>query len=57
MVAPGGMLAYATCSLLNCENGDQVAAFLKRHTGWHKSHETRLTPPLDGGRMGFTLRH
>lgn len=30
-VKPGGRLVYATCSLFNCENEDQVAAFLERH--------------------------
>ncbi len=28
---PGGRLAYITCSVLPRENGDQVAAFLRRH--------------------------
>lgn len=27
---PGGRLLYATCSLLKCENEEQIAAFLKR---------------------------
>ncbi len=30
-VRPGGHLLYATCSLLPCENGDQVRAFLEEH--------------------------
>ncbi len=34
LVAPGGRLAYITCSVLPEENGDQVAAFLARHTGF-----------------------
>lgn len=29
-VRPGGVLAYATCSILKVENGDQVSAFLER---------------------------
>ncbi len=48
MVAPGGGLAYATCSLLDAENNDQVAAFLARHPAWHLTFERRFTP-LDGG--------
>jgi 16S rRNA (cytosine967-C5)-methyltransferase len=29
---PGGRLIYTTCSLLPCENEDQIAAFLERHS-------------------------
>ena len=53
MVAPGGWLAYATCSLLEVENGDQTAAFLARTPGWRLEAERRFTP-LDGG-DGFYL--
>lgn len=52
-VAPGGRLAYATCSLLQAENRDRVEAFLARHPGWRLTDELRLTP-LDGG-DGFYL--
>jgi 16S rRNA (cytosine967-C5)-methyltransferase len=31
LVKPGGRIVYATCSLLEEENGDQVRAFLGRH--------------------------
>jgi 16S rRNA (cytosine967-C5)-methyltransferase len=31
LVKPGGRLAYITCSVLPCENRDQVDAFLARH--------------------------
>lgn len=48
LVSRNGIFAYATCSLLHCENGDQVAAFLARHAGWAKVAERTLTP-LDGG--------
>ncbi len=45
-VAPGGALVYATCSLLEAENGDRVrAAPLPR---FRPEAERRLTP-LDGG--------
>jgi 16S rRNA (cytosine967-C5)-methyltransferase len=30
-VAPGGRLVYATCSVLDCENKDVIAAFLARN--------------------------
>lgn len=34
LVAPNGHLAYATCSMLNEENTDQVQRFLEQHEGW-----------------------
>ena len=55
LVAPGGVLAYATCSLLRIENEDRVAAFLGRHPDWSCLHRRRLTP-LDGG-DGFFVAH
>ncbi len=48
LVAGGGCLAYATCSLLRAENAAQIDAFLNRHNGWTRGPERRLTP-LDGG--------
>ncbi len=48
MVAPKGQLAYATCSMLRCENEQQVAAFLQRHPTWRADLQRRFTP-LDGG--------
>lgn len=48
LVAPGGRLAYATCSLLEAENGAQVCRFLERNPTWHLDHERAFTP-LDGG--------
>jgi 16S rRNA (cytosine967-C5)-methyltransferase len=48
MVAPGGVLAYATCSLLRAENEDRVTAFLQRHPGWQVLDSRRFTP-LTGG--------
>lgn len=48
MLHAGGALAYATCSMLDIENGAQIAAFLTRHAGWTLEAERRFTP-LDGG--------
>jgi 16S rRNA (cytosine967-C5)-methyltransferase len=31
IVKPGGRLIYGTCSLLNCENEERVAALIERH--------------------------
>lgn len=48
LLGAGGVLVYATCSLLDDENGHQVEAFLDRHSGWRCERERRLTP-LEGG--------
>ncbi|MEC7760461.1 MAG: RsmB/NOP family class I SAM-dependent RNA methyltransferase [Pseudomonadota bacterium] len=45
---PGGRIAYATCSLLDAENGHQIDAFLARTPGWTLTKSKRFTP-LDGG--------
>jgi 16S rRNA (cytosine967-C5)-methyltransferase len=34
LVGPGGVLAYATCSVLKAENADQVSAFLQKNSDW-----------------------
>ena len=33
-VRPGGLLLFATCSLIAAEGEDQLAAFLSRHSNW-----------------------
>ncbi len=43
LVAPGGAMVYAVCSLVMAEGEGQVAAFLKRHAGW------TVQPPLPAG--------
>ncbi|TCM84689.1 RsmB/NOP family class I SAM-dependent RNA methyltransferase [Rhodovulum steppense] len=48
LVAPGGALGYATCSLIEAENRAQVASFRMRHPCWVRMADRRLTP-LDGG--------
>lgn len=49
LVAPGGRLAYATCSLLDGENGDQVSGFLGRAGGGWRLLSERSFSPLEGG--------
>lgn len=44
MVAPGGHLAYMTCSLFDAENGAQIDAFLSRNTRFSESKRQRWTP-------------
>ncbi len=53
MAAPGGRIAYVTCSLLEVENGARMAAFLARNPGWQLEAEHRFTPL--GGGDGFYL--
>ncbi|WP_323716004.1 RsmB/NOP family class I SAM-dependent RNA methyltransferase [Paracoccus aminovorans] len=43
-VAAGGHLAYMTCSLLEPENGAQVAAFLARSPAFEPVAQQRFTP-------------
>jgi len=53
LVALGGRLAYATCSVLEPENGARVAAFVATHPGWQVLDERRWLP--GGGGDGFYL--
>jgi 16S rRNA (cytosine967-C5)-methyltransferase len=62
MLAPGGRLVYATCSLLAAENSAAMAGFLKRHAeakmqpvalGWHASGAGAQNLPGEGGMDGF----
>jgi 16S rRNA (cytosine967-C5)-methyltransferase len=53
LVAPGGVLAYVTCSLLEDENAGQVRAFLAEAPGWQSRGERVLTPVTGGD--GFYL--
>lgn len=46
-VAPGGCLAYVTCSLLRRENADQARAFAERT--FVSLESERVFSPLDGG--------
>ena len=42
LVAPQGVLAYATCSILTVENEDRVKAFLDRNDGWQCTYQRRF---------------
>lgn len=59
LVRPGGSVAFVTCSVLDAEGPDRIAAFLARHPGWHaeplplplgqeRGGGTRLDPLHDG---------
>ena len=47
LVAPGGQLVYATCSILACENRDQIDQFQSDHPEVHLDF-TKSFSPSDG---------
>ena len=53
LVAPGGVLAYVTCSVLAQENGQVVDAFLARHPEFEMEKVREYRPGPDGD--GFFL--
>jgi 16S rRNA (cytosine967-C5)-methyltransferase len=56
-VAPGGLLAYMTCSLEREENENQVNAFLERHSGFRRdADDLFIFPPDRGTDGGFAAR-
>ncbi|WP_170399015.1 RsmB/NOP family class I SAM-dependent RNA methyltransferase [Ruegeria arenilitoris] len=55
MIAPGGVLAYATCSMLDDENGNVVDGFLRKYPGW--SENFRKTWLVSHGTDGFFTSH
>lgn len=50
LVAPGGKLLYAVCSIIAREGRDQVDAFLTRHPGW--TADTQYLPDGIGRAAG-----
>lgn len=49
MVKPGGMMVYATCSVMPAENQQQVQAFLAKHgQDWKLAEEIHLEPSKQG---------
>jgi 16S rRNA (cytosine967-C5)-methyltransferase len=48
LVAPGGVLAYATCSVFNAENQDTIRHFLGKNPDWQAVTET-VFDISDGG--------
>ena len=48
----GGTIAFVTCSVLDAEGPDRIAAFIERHPGWRTE---ALTLPL-GAQRGAGIR-
>jgi 16S rRNA (cytosine967-C5)-methyltransferase len=44
MIKPGGLVVYATCSILRSENEDQVAQFLGQNSNFKLVKEERILP-------------
>lgn len=53
ILKPGGIMVYATCSILPAENQDQVNAFLKNHAEFSLIQEQQLWP--SDGTDGFYM--
>ncbi len=54
MVRPGGLLVYATCSILPSENELQVGHFLEKHKEFKFVKENKVSP-ADSGFDGFYM--
>lgn len=48
LVAPDGVLAYATCSVLRAENDARIQAFLRRHPDWQMMWQQQWLPGPEG---------
>ncbi len=58
MLKPGGMMVYATCSILHDENENQVRTFLDTHNDFQLVEEKRIdpSPTTDGFYMALLLK-
>lgn len=54
-VAAGGSLVYATCSVLSCENQNQVTLFCETHPDWGVIEMHQFVPTRHGD--GFFVAH
>ncbi|MEP3346211.1 MAG: RsmB/NOP family class I SAM-dependent RNA methyltransferase [Litoreibacter sp.] len=55
LVAEGGVLAFATCSVFRRENEEQIQRFCAENDGWECTFQHRFSP-LDGG-DGFYIAY
>ncbi len=53
LTKPGGILVYATCSLLEDENQQQIRSFTERHPDYKVVDEPLVLTPLKDGTDGF----
>jgi len=56
MVKPGGVLVYATCSILPSENEKQVTEFLQQNPSWTLDQQMRLDPDQSSGDGFFAAK-
>jgi 16S rRNA (cytosine967-C5)-methyltransferase len=57
LVAPGGVLAYATCSILDAENADQVEAFLRDQAAFAAGTQMSWSPADGADGMYLAVLH
>jgi len=58
LTRPGGSIAFVTCSVLDAEGPDRIAAFLARHPGWTAEPlALPLGTPRGGGMRLDPLHH
>jgi 16S rRNA (cytosine967-C5)-methyltransferase len=55
LVAPGGVLAYVTCSLFKVENIERVERFVAQNPRWTLAYYHQWTLPKGGD--GFFAAH
>ncbi|MGL4475230.1 MAG: SAM-dependent methyltransferase, partial [Shewanella sp.] len=48
MLKPGGVMVYATCSIMPCENQEQVQLFLANHPEFSLMMEETILPSVSG---------
>lgn len=58
LTKPGGRIAFVTCSLLDTEGADRVAAFLERNSGWTSEQpELPISAPHRAGARLDPFQH
>jgi 16S rRNA (cytosine967-C5)-methyltransferase len=55
LVAPGGLLVYATCSILKCENEDQVSSFIAKTPTFEEQNTAVFSPVLGADGMFVSI--
>jgi 16S rRNA (cytosine967-C5)-methyltransferase len=55
LVADGGLLVYATCSVLDCENEERIDVFLSKNPDWSKLRAEQVLPSMDGDGFFFAF--